>query len=208
MVTRIKICGITRQQDADAVVLAGADALGLNFVEHSPRRVSPASARAVSRQVRGALTRVGVFADPEPDLVASVLEVVELDALQFHGGESGRFCESFGMPFMKAIRVREPLDMPALATEYANACALLLDAYVAGVAGGTGHGFDWNLWPRASDLPLVLAGGLTPDNVADAVTRLRPWGVDVAGGVEGIRKSEKDPARIREFVAEVKRAGS
>jgi phosphoribosylanthranilate isomerase len=208
MVTRVKICGITRQQDADVVVAAGADAIGLNFARQSPRHVGIEQARRIAEQVRGAVTRVGLFVDPTPDEVAAVLDAVELDSLQFHGSESGAFGASFGKPFMKAIRVREALDMAALTAEYAHACCLLLDAYVEGTAGGTGREFDWSLWPRNSQLPLVLAGGLTPETVAAAVLRLRPWGVDVSGGVEGARKGEKDAGKVRRFIAEVQGAGS
>lgn len=208
MVTRIKICGITRQQDAEVVQSAGADALGLNFFDGSPRRVAIDCARDIAIQVRGSLTRVGLFVDPAPEQVARVLDAVELDLLQFHGDEPATLCASFGVPFMKAVRVRGRLDMAALQAEYAAACCLLLDAYVPGVPGGTGQGFDWALWPRETTLPLVLAGGLTPANVADAVQRLHPWGVDVSGGVEGARKGEKDAAMIRRFIAEVQGAGS
>jgi phosphoribosylanthranilate isomerase len=208
MVTRVKICGITRQQDADVVVASGAHALGLNFSPQSPRRVDIEQARRICDQVGGAVTRVGLFVDHTAAEVADVLAAVELDTLQFHGSETGAFCASFGKPYMKAIRVRERLDMTALTAEYAHACCLLLDAYVEGVAGGTGRGFDWALWPERSELPLVLAGGLTPETVATAVQRLRPWGVDVAGGVEGARKGEKDPDRVRRFISEVQRAGS
>jgi phosphoribosylanthranilate isomerase len=208
MGTRVKICGITRQQDADVVLDSGADALGLVFVDQSPRCVSTEQARRISQQVRGAVTRVGLFVDPTPEQVANILDAVELDVLQFHGNESGAFCASYGTPFMKAVRVRERLDMAALTAEYAHACCLLLDAWVPGVAGGTGQGFDWSLWPGDGELPLVLAGGLTPETVAAAVQRLRPWGVDVSGGVEGARKGEKDSAKVRKFVSEVKGAGS
>ena len=208
MATRIKICGITRQEDADAVMQAGADALGLNFAPASPRRIDLARARAISAQVAGTLTRVGLFVDPAPDEVTRVLDAVELDVLQFHGGESGAECRRFGVPFIKALRVREPLPIDALAEEYRGACCLLLDAWVDGVPGGTGRSFDWSLWPGGSELPLVLAGGLTPENVGAAVRRLRPWGVDVSGGVEGARRGEKDADRIRRFVEEVNRAGS
>ncbi|HEX7038142.1 MAG TPA: phosphoribosylanthranilate isomerase [Pseudomonadales bacterium] len=208
MATRIKICGITRQEDADAVMQAGADALGLNFVAASPRRVDLARARAISTQVAGTLTRVGVFVDPTPDEVTRVLDTVELDALQFHGAESGDECRRFGVPFIKALRVRGPLAIDELGLEYRGACCLLLDAYVDGVPGGTGRSFDWSLWPGGSELPLMLAGGLTPENVGEAVRRLDPWGVDVSGGVEGARRGEKDADRIRRFVEEVNRAGS
>ncbi len=225
MVTRIKICGITRTADADAVVGAGADALGLNFVPSSPRRVTLANAQAIAARVRGAVTRVGLFVDPDPQDVHRVLDCVELDVLQFHGGEPAAFCRSFGVPYLKVIRVREPLRVDALEHEYEDACCLLLDTWVDGVAGGTGRRFDWSLWPRACRLPLVLAGGLNPDNVAEAVTRLAPWGVDVSGGVEATLtedaaandgtpaegmatkgKGIKDPERIRRFVAAVRSA--
>ena len=208
MITRIKICGITRDADADAVVAAGVDALGLNFAAESPRCVAPATARRIAERVAGAVTRVGLFVDPAPAEVRRVLDVVPLDVLQFHGDESPALCASFGLPYMKAVRVREPLDMAALESRFADACCLLLDAFVPGQAGGTGRVFDWSLWPERSALPLVLAGGLTPDNVGEAVRRLAPWGVDVSGGVEGPRKGEKDPQRIEAFVREVKRARS
>ena len=136
------------------------------------------------------------------------LAKLPLDLLQFHGAESGEFCRSFDVPYVKVLRVRAQLDMAALEETYGDACCLLLDAYVPGRPGGTGERFDWSLWPRRSSLPLVLAGGLTPHNVAEAIATLEPWGVDVSGGVEGARKGEKDPARVREFVAEVKRARS
>lgn len=208
MTTRIKICGITRDADADAVVTAGADALGLNFAPRSPRCVAVDVAARIADRVAGAVTRVGLFVDPAPDEVRRVLEAVPLDVLQFHGDETPEFCGSFGMPYMKALRVREPLDMADLERRFADACCLLLDAFVPGQAGGTGQRFDWSLWPAGSALPLVLAGGLTPDNVAEAIARLAPWGVDVSGGVEGPCKGEKDPQRIEAFVREVKRARS
>ncbi len=208
MGTRIKICGITREADADAVVQAGADALGLNFAPSSPRRIDLERAAAIAGRVRGRICRVGVFVDPSADQVARVLDRVELDVLQFHGDESGEACRQFGLPFMKVLRVREPLAMASIEREYADACCLLLDAYVPGVPGGTGRSFDWALWPASAALPLVLAGGLSPDNVAAAVSRLDPWGVDVSGGVEGAQKGMKDPERIRKFVQEVKGARS
>jgi phosphoribosylanthranilate isomerase len=208
MNTRIKICGITRAQDADAVVRAGADALGLVFVDSSPRRVDPETAAAIARQVRGRIVRVGLFVDASHEFVESVLDVVSLDLLQFQGSEPGSVCRSFGLPYVKAVRVGAVVPIVELEAEYADACALQLDAYVPGKAGGTGQAFDWSLWPTSSRLPLVLAGGLDPDNVGAAVRRLRPWAVDVSGGVEGARKGEKDVQRIQRFITEVRRAGS
>jgi phosphoribosylanthranilate isomerase len=205
---RIKICGITREADAEAAADAGADALGLNFAPASPRRVDVNRAAAIAGAVRGRMTRVGVFVDADADAIGRVLDRVELDMLQFHGAETGDDCRQFGLPFMKALRVREPLAIRAIEQEFAGACCLLLDAYVAGVAGGTGQSFDWRLWPTAASVPLILAGGLTPDNVHDAVHRLQPWGVDVCGGVEGPEKGIKDPHRVRKFIAEVERARS
>ncbi|MFW6092517.1 MAG: phosphoribosylanthranilate isomerase [Pseudomonadota bacterium] len=208
MTTWIKICGITRNADADAVVNAGADALGLVFVPGTPRAVCVERAHEIAARVRGQVRRVGLFMDPDREAVQRVLDAVELDALQFHGGEPASFCRSFGLPYVKTVKVRAPLRLPALETDYHDACCLLLDTFVEGVPGGSGVTFDWGLWPASSTLPLVLAGGLTPENVAGAVQRLRPWGVDVSGGVEGACKGEKDRGRIQAFVAEVKRAGS
>lgn len=212
MSIRIKICGITRQADADAAVGAGADAVGLNFAEASPRRLDLPQARRLSAHLGGTAVRVGVFADAAPDEIHRVLDAVELDVLQFHGSEPGTLCRSFGLPFIKALRMREPLPLEEVQEEYAGACCLLLDTYVPGKAGGTGEVFDWRLWPDAAcrpvNVPLVLAGGLTPENVGHAVAQLDPWGVDVSGGVEGPVKGEKDPDKIRRFVEEVKRARS
>ncbi len=206
MATRIKICGITRQADADAAVHAGVDALGFNFAAASPRRVDVATARSIAERVGGAAVRVGLFLDPQPEDVIRVLDAVELDVLQFHGGEPGALCRAFHLPYLKVVRVRGPLPLNAVEDEYMDACCLLLDTWVAGVAGGTGQCFDWTLWPETSRLPLVLAGGLTPDNVAEAVIRLAPWGVDVSGGVEGAVKGEKDADRIQGFVSAVRSA--
>ena len=204
MSTTIKICGIKRLEDAEAVLHAGADALGLNFTQLSPRRVSVDLAAEIALQVRGSLQRVGLFADASTHDVDAVLRRVELDVLQFCGDETGSYCDAFGVPFMKAIRVRGPLDLAALEDEYHSACCLLLDAFVPGQAGGTGERFDLALWPQRAAKPLVLAGGLEPDNVAAAIRRVRPDGVDVSSGVEGPIKGEKDAARIARFVNEVK----
>jgi phosphoribosylanthranilate isomerase len=200
----IKICGITRPEDAEVAVVEGANAIGLVFVDVSPRRVMPAAAAEIARSSRGHVARVGLFVDADAATVWKTLEQVELDLLQFHGEESASFCRSFGVPYIKALPVRGPIPDSVL-RGYPDAYALLLDAWVAGRSGGTGHSFDWSLWPSSiigdNGLPrLILAGGLTPENVAEAVARLAPWGVDVSGGVEGPAKGIKDHERIRRFV--------
>lgn len=189
-----------------AVAGSGADALGLNFATISPRRVSLPDAAEIAAAVAGAVMRVGVFVDPEPDDVRRVLDVVALDMLQFHGDEPDAFCTAFGRPYLKAHRVAARVDAEALERDFPGACAHLLDAFVPGQPGGTGQRFDWGLWPRARGLKLVLAGGLTPDNVAEAIRATRPFAVDVSGGVEAGRKGIKDAERIDRFVAAVRAA--
>lgn len=208
MTVRIKICGVSDVSDAGAVVAAGADAIGLNFVPASPRCLSLARAGDIARAVAGRIERVAVFADATADEVATVIERVPLEALQFHGAESGAFCRRFGLPYLKAFRVREALPVDELEGEYGDACCWLLDAWSRVALGGTGEAFDWSLWPAGAGRPLVLAGGLRPDNVAAAVSRLAPWGVDVSSGVErpGEQPPRKDAARIQQFVDEVRRA--
>ncbi len=192
--------------DAAAVAEAGADALGLNFSDSSARKVTLSVARAIARAVSGTLCRVAVFVDQDAATVQSIVDAVDLDLLQFHGAETDAFCSSFGLPYMKAHRIRGPLSAAELKAEYPGATLHLLDAFVAGQPGGTGQRFDWQYWPDAEDLKLVLAGGLDADNVGAAVTRLRPHGVDLAGGVEGSRKGEKDAEKIRALVSAVRQA--
>lgn len=187
---------------------AGAHALGLNFAPESPRRIAVRDAALVTRGIRGDVVRVGLFVDAAREDIARVLDEVELDMLQFHGDESPEECASYGVPYMKAFRVRGALDLPVLEAAYQGACCFLLDAHVPGMAGGTGKRFDWRLWPREAKKRLVLAGGLTPENVAAAITETRAWGVDVSGGVEGAIKGEKDAQLIGRFISEVRRAGS
>lgn len=207
MNTGIKICGITRVADAEAVVTAGADALGLNFAPVSPRKVEVSRAREISEAVAGEVLRVGLFVDAEAVEVARVLDGVELDVLQFHGAEPAEFCRQFGLPYMKVFRVAGPFDLGSARRSYPDACCLLLDAFVPGLHGGTGKRMEPAFWPESTDdVRLVLAGGLTPGNVRAAVERLKPYAVDVSGGVESERKGEKDPARIRQFVEEVRSA--
>lgn len=204
--TRIKICGITRMLDAQALLDAGVDAMGLNFSRQSPRCVELDEAASLADAVADRVCVVGVFLDHAAADVRRVLGNVRLDLLQFHGTEANDFCASFGVPFIKVHRVREPVRAARLRGDYPDAAWHLLDAYVPGVAGGTGKQIDWQYWPEdvEPDLRLGLAGGLTADNVAVAIRRLRPAAVDVAGGVEGLIKGEKDAGRIEAFVAAVR----
>jgi phosphoribosylanthranilate isomerase len=200
--TRIKICGITREQDVSAVAGNGADALGLVFYEKSPRSVSLLQAEVLARCVPPFLTVAGLFVNPSVDHVSEVLAKVPLDVLQFHGEETPEFCRQFGKPYLKAIRVKPGVDLVECATRYAGAQGLLLDAYVEGTQGGTGESFDWSLIPRDLALPVVLSGGLHAGNVAEAIRRVRPYAVDVSSGVEAA-KGIKDAAKVAAFIKEV-----
>lgn len=184
MRTRVKICGITRPEDGSAAAVAGADAIGLVFYGPSPRCVTVEQAQAICAALPPFVTVTGLFVDAPPEQVSAVLAQVPLDLLQFHGDESPEYCASFGRPWMKALRMREGIDVVAEAIRFRAARGLLLDAYVPGVPGGTGERFDWSRIPATLPLPLVLAGGLAPENVAEAVRQVRPWAVDVSGGVE------------------------
>ena len=203
---RIKICGITRPEDAETVVRLGVDALGLMFYEPSPRYVGPDAARELSRAVEGEVMRVGVFVDAPAAIVEAAIERVGLDVLQFQGSETPAYCASFGLPFVRAFRVQGAFDHEAVEAKYSGALAIHLDASVPGLPGGTGQRFDWARWPERPRLNYMLAGGLTPENVRGAVERLRPWGVDVSTGVESPVKGVKDSDKMSRFVAEVRRA--
>lgn len=203
---RIKICGITRVEDAFAAVSEGVDALGLVFHPASPRHVSVAAAAVIAQRVPAFVTVVALFVDADRAAIERVVNQVQPDLLQFHGAEDEAFCNSFGRPYIKALRVRDSTELGRQAAQYPSAKALLLDSYKAGVPGGTGETFNWNLIPEAMRNTCVLAGGLNADNVAAAVRLLRPYAVDVSGGVE-LEKGIKDSAKIRHFVQQVHRAG-
>ncbi|MCG2634068.1 MAG: phosphoribosylanthranilate isomerase [Gammaproteobacteria bacterium] len=203
--TRVKICGITTPADAMAAVSAGADALGLVFYDRSPRAVSLQQAAEIRGQLPPFVTTVGLFVDPDPVLVEQVQRLVQLDLLQFHGGESPEFCQQFERPYIKAVRATEVVDWSALAQQYARARGLLVDSGTPDLPGGTGQTFDWSLLPSGLDTALILAGGLTPDNVADAVSRYHPYGVDVSSGVEQ-SPGVKDWSKMRDFVRAAERA--
>ena len=200
--TWCKICGITKPQHAQLCSRLGADAIGLVFVEGSPRALTLDVARDVANAIR--VTRMGLFVNADPELILEAIRITDLHVLQFQGDEDPDFCQAFGLPYVKAVRVQATTDLHELSRAYGSAMALQLDAYVDGVAGGTGQQFEWNLWPEHCNLPLILAGGLTPSNVGEAIRKLHPAGVDVSGGVESDVKGEKDPQRIRKFIQEVR----
>jgi phosphoribosylanthranilate isomerase len=214
--TRVKICGITRVADAQAAADAGADAIGLVFWPGTPRRVTPAQARAIVDALPPYLTVVGLFVDPEPQAVRETLAAVPLDLLQFHGAEPADFCRSFGRRYVKAIPVKDDVDLLESLSPYDDAAGLLFDAFRVGdLPGGTGRAFDWGRLAGVRARlarPWILSGGLDPGNVARAIGELRPWGVDVSSGVEELdesgapRRGSKDPARIMAFVQGVRSA--
>ncbi|WP_052384197.1 phosphoribosylanthranilate isomerase [Litchfieldella xinjiangensis] len=195
--TRVKICGVTRPTDVDAAVAAGADALGFVLWPGSKRALDDARLAELASRVPAFVTRVGLFVDQERGVIEHASR--HLDLLQFHGDESPDFCASFDRPWIKALRMRDDLDLHAAAQAYQGAQALLLDAYCPGVPGGTGETFDWARIPASLTKPVILAGGLTPANVARAIRQVAPFAVDVSGGVEhapGI----KDASLIEAFV--------
>ena len=197
---RVKICGLTREQDVDAAVAAGADAIGLVFYDPSPRAVSVDQARRLAARIPAFVSVTGLFVNPQAEFVRDVLQQVPLDLLQFHGDEPAGFCEQFQRRWMKAIRVRQAGQIEQAFTDYNHAAALLVDAWHPQQYGGTGHGFNWELIPALRPLPLVLAGGLSAANVAAAVQQVQPWAVDVSGGVESA-KGIKCRNRMTDFVA-------
>lgn len=199
MTVAVKICGITREQDALAAARAGAHAIGMVFHARSPRVIAPSVARGIVDALPAFVTSVALLVDPSAAEVERIIEEVRPQLLQFHGSEDAEFCRQFGLPYIKAARVRPQVDLLQYARLYADAKGLLLDAFVEGSYGGTGASFDWDLIPKDLPLPVILAGGLTPENVALAVRRVRPWAVDVSTGVEA-SKGIKDAARIAAFV--------
>lgn len=203
--TRIKVCGFTVPEEACQAALLGIDAIGLVFYPKSPRFVTIEQARKIVATLPPFVTTVALFVDERPETVWEVLRKVPVDLLQFHGDEPEAFCEQFGRPYIKAIRVREGVDLRQLAERYRSAQGLLLDAYHPELPGGSGQRFNWELIPKALPKPIVLAGGLTADNVAEAIQMVRPYGVDVSSGVEWT-KGRKACTRIEKFIAGVRKA--
>ena len=202
MRVRVKICGITRVEDALIAVENGADAIGLVFYAPSPRHVSIAQAIEIVNKIPAFITVVGLFVNAEASFIREVTSQVNLDLLQFHGDETPEECARYQMPFIKAIRVKSGTNLVQCAKDFSASRALLLDTYTEGVAGGTGHVFDWNLIPAGLEKPVILAGGLNPQNVAQAIAEVKPYAVDVSGGVEK-SKGVKDAAKIAAFMQQV-----
>ena len=200
--TRVKICGITSVEDALLVVELGTDAIGFVFYDPSPRSVSIAQAREIAEAVPAFVTKTALFVNPEVDFVKSVLETVSIDLIQFHGDERPEFCEQFNRSYIKAIRMQDEIDLKHLAKQYASSCGLLLDAFVEGIPGGTGEQFDWSRIPMTLSKPIILAGGLNPENVASAIEHVSPWAVDVSGGLEA-SKGVKSAEKVEQFMQQV-----
>ena len=217
MGTRIKICGISRREDALHAVQLGVDAIGLVFYPPSPRAVDVPTAVEVVKSLPPFVTVVALFVDPTLQEVQRVVQAVPVDLIQFHGDESPQDCDRLSLAagrtdglarsYIKAIRMQDGTDVSAEAKRYAGASALLLDAYRPGVPGGTGEAFEWSRVPADLDKPIVLAGGLNPGNVAQAIHQVRPYAVDVSGGVEvDGSKGVKDQAKMTAFVRAVRAA--
>jgi len=207
MRTRVKICGITRPEDGLAAARWGADAIGMVFYAPSPRNVTLAQASEILAQLPPFVTSVGLFVDAGEEEIRRVLCQLPLDVLQFHGDESPEACACFQRPYIKALRMQPGVDITAEARRYPQASGFLLDTYQAGVPGGTGKTFDWRQIPTDLPQPLILAGGLHADNVANAIEQVQPYAVDVSGGVE-VSKGIKDADRISDFIRNVNQTGT
>lgn len=209
--TRVKYCGITRMQDAVEAARLGVDAIGLVFYDASPRHVSVAAAKGIAAALPPFVTTVGLFVDAGEALIETAITEVGLDLLQFHGTETPEECSRYGRPYIKAMRVDtgggQVPDIAAFCRLHAGARGILLDTFQAGRPGGTGETFDWGCIPHGLDMPLILAGGLNAENVAEAIRQVRPWAVDVSGGIES-EKGIKDSERMRAFINEVERIGT
>ena len=196
--TRVKFCGLTHEEDITRAVELGVDALGFVFYAPSSRSVAPDHAVMLASLVPAFVTRVGLFVNEQPEIIQSIFERTRLNLIQYHGDESPEFCDAVGLPFIKAFRVRPGIDIQTELGRYPKASGFLLDAYVKGQPGGTGERFDWELIPQ-SDAPIILAGGLSPDNAKDAIEQVAPWGLDVSGGIE-TKPGRKDPDKMRRFM--------
>ncbi len=205
---RVKVCGLTTVENARVVANAGVDSIGLVFFKKSLRNVSIAKAEQIVNAMPAFVTTTALFVNPSKDLVEEVITTTKIDLLQFHGDESEQFCNQFSRPYIKAIRINNKTDILASSNQYTSAKAILFDTLVKGVAGGTGKVFDWQLLDEKTlqniNNPVILAGGLNVENVAQAITKIRPWAVDVSGGVE-ITAGIKSTTKVQEFIKMVNR---
>ncbi len=202
MRVKTKICGVTSVDDAIAIANAGADAIGLVFYPPSPRYVSTELAHEISLALPAFVNVVGLFVDADSEMISRVLDKVAIDTVQFHGQEPEEACSQYGKPYIKAIAVQPGTDILGFVEQYSSASALLLDTYVDNLPGGTGRKFDWKKVPENCEKPLILAGGLTPENVQSAIEQTNPYAVDVSGGVES-SKGKKDIDKVTRFIREV-----
>ncbi|SIT10149.1 phosphoribosylanthranilate isomerase [Neptunomonas antarctica] len=207
MAVRVKICGITRVEDAQIAVAAGAHSLGFVFYEPSPRYIDPCVAAEIISAIPPFVTTTALFVDADPTYVREVITLTKIDLLQFHGEEPPVYCEQFDRPYIKALRMKPGIDLIQQAKYYAAARAILLDAYKPGIPGGTGESFEWSMIPDSLRPHIILAGGLTPGNVAQAIQKVMPYAVDISGGVEASR-GIKDIHKIKCFFEEVARANN
>ena len=196
--TRVKFCGLTHEEDIAQAVKLGVDALGFVFYAPSSRSVAPDHAAMLTSSVPAFVTRVGLFVNEQPAVIQNIFERTRLNLIQYHGDETPEFCDAVGLPFIKAFRVRPGTDIQTEMERYPNASGFLLDAYVKGQPGGTGERFDWGMIPQ-SNAPIILAGGLSPDNAKDAIEQVAPWALDVSGGIE-TKPGRKDPDKMARFM--------
>jgi len=203
MSTRVKICGITRIEDALTAIRLGANAIGFIFWDKSARYIDPKEVRKIVMDLPPFVTVVGVYVNPSSEWVKKTCSIAGLNLLQFHGDELPEFCSQFPLPYIKAVRIRSGIDLLQYAAQYSSSNGLLLDSYVEGVPGGTGRTFEWSLIPENLSLPLIVSGGLHPKNVCEAIREAKPWAVDVSSGVE-ITKGIKDADKIAAFMTGVR----
>jgi len=196
--TRVEFCGLTHEADIAQAVKLGVDALGFVFYAPSSRSVAPDHAAMLTSSVPAFVTRVGLFVNEQPAVIQNIFERTRLNLIQYHGDETPEFCDAVGLPFIKAFRVRPGIDIQTEMERYPNASGFLLDAYVKGQPGGTGERFDWGMIPQ-SNAPIILAGGLSPDNAKDAIEQVAPWALDVSGGIE-TKPGRKDPDKMARFM--------
>ena len=202
MRTRVKICGFTQVNEAVTAAELGVDAIGLVFYPASPRHVSIDQAIKIVSALPAFVSVVGLFVDESESIIRDIINQVPIDCLQFHGNEQAEDCRRYNKPYMKAVRMKEGINMTQISEQYHDASALLLDAYHPAIKGGSGQQFDWDLIPKQCSLPIVLAGGLDQDNVKQAIQSVKPYALDVSSGVE-LEKGIKDVAKMAAFIQEI-----